>query len=106
MDNNTLCDLENTYADWEEAERKFAHENKVFEILDTLDKNKDKDEYKYQQLRLKYSSAYFSSHPAYCGERLFPPTSFDGKQFEASVHWIALFSMVNASVDNKNNVVF
>ena len=96
MDNKLLQDLENAYADWEESEHKFAHENSVYAILDTLDPDNDRDEYNYQLLRLKYSPAYFSGHPAWCGERWNQPNRFDITHYEMNVRWFALFTIIHS----------
>ena len=69
MNQDELDDLEKVYADWEEAEMRFAHENSVWKIIDALDEHQGAEQ-DYQLLRLKYSPAYFSGHPFYCGERL------------------------------------
>ena len=93
MDEHLLQDLEDAYTNWEEAERQFAHETSVHAILDTLDPVHEKDEYKYQLLRLKYSPAYFSGHPACCGERLHPQPSFDSKQYEKAIQWLSVLGL-------------
>ena len=65
---HVLEDLERVYAEWEEAEQRFADETSVYQILGELDET-NHAERDYQLLRLRYSPAYFSGHPSYCGER-------------------------------------
>ena len=69
MDQQLVDDLDETYANWQEAEMRYAHEKGVHEILEGIDE-KNYAEREYQLMRLKYSPAYFSGHPLYCGERL------------------------------------
>ena len=62
--------LDQTYRHWEDAERHHAHFKRVHAILDTLHPDEDAAERAYQTLRLRYSPAYFTGHPLWCGERL------------------------------------
>ena len=94
-----MQDLENAYADWEEAEQRHAHIMSVYAILDTLgDSEPDQRERDYQHKRLLHSPAYFSGHPAYCGERLNMSRTFDAKQYERAVRVISLLALVKAGV--------
>ena len=61
--------LDEAYRRWEDAERQHAHFQRVHAIVDTLDPD-DTAERAYQALRLRYSPAYFTGHPLWCGERL------------------------------------
>ena len=70
MDPKLLHELEATYAEWEEAERRHAHMNDVFKIIESL-KESDEKERQYQHLRLKHSPAYFSGSLLYRGDRFF-----------------------------------
>lgn len=69
MDPQTLADLEDCYEKWQEAEMRFVHEGSVCAILEDIDTD-NHAERAYQLQRLKYSPAYFSGHPMYCGVRL------------------------------------
>lgn len=88
--------LEEVYTDWEEEERRHAHIMSVYAILDTLsDSKEDEQERAYQEKRLQYSPAYFSGHPAYCGERLNATRVFDAKQYECAIRMMGVFALVN-----------
>jgi hypothetical protein len=74
MDPSALKDLDEAYAKWQEEESRHAHLTSVWNIMDTLDPEshpQDAAEMKYQQLRSRYSPAYFSGSIYYKGERLF-----------------------------------
>lgn len=82
---------EEVYAEWEEAERKHAHIMSVHQIIDTLgDSEADRKELQYQKLRLQFSPAYFSGHPAYCGERLNHLQPFDQKHYSHTIRQLAV----------------
>ena len=65
----TTASLDDAYRRWEDAERHHAHFQSVHAILDTL-RPEDTAELAYQTLRLRYSPAYFTGHPLWCGELL------------------------------------
>ena len=90
-----LRDLDDAYAEWEEAEQKHAHIMSVYAILDTLgDSEQDQRERDYQQKRIKHSPAYFSGHPAYCGERLNAKRGFNAKQYECAIRMMSVLALV------------
>ena len=66
-----MCDMEETYAEWEEEEQRAVHEKYIMEKLRTIPPN-NVYERAYQLLRLNYSDAYFQGHPLYCGEEWSP----------------------------------
>ena len=94
--NKDMQDLEDAYADWEKAEQRHAHIMSVYAILDTLgDSEEDQRERDYQQKRLAYSPAYFSGHPAYCGERLNARRIFDAKPYECAIRMMGVLALLN-----------
>ena len=94
-----MQEVEDAYEKWEEAERKHAHIMGVYKIIDTLgDTESDHNELEYQKKRLKFSPAYFSGHPAYCGERLNPRRRFDEKQYESAIQWLMVCGLLKVCV--------
>ena len=90
-----MQEMEDSYAQWQEEERKHAHIMSVYRILDTLgDSEPDQNERKYQSLRMKHSPAYFSGHMAYRGERLNPLRQLDMKQYECAVRMLGVVGLL------------
>lgn len=63
--------MEQSYADWEEEEKRTAHETRILDKLRVLPPDAV-HERAYQLLRLQFSDAYFRGHPLYCGEEWSP----------------------------------
>jgi hypothetical protein len=86
-----MREMEETYAQWQEEERKHVHLMSVHRILDTLgDSETDQKEREYQLLRLEYSPVYFSGHMDYRGERLV----LDARQYECAVKMLGVLGMI------------
>ena len=69
MDQSILDDLDKTYADWEEAERRHAHFKCIHTLIDSLPQDATAER-AYQLKRLQYSPAYFEGSMFYSGERI------------------------------------
>lgn len=63
--------MEQSYAEWEEEERRAAHEKRIMDRLRVIPPEAEYER-AYQFLRLRYSDAYFRGHPLYCGEEWSP----------------------------------